>query len=678
MASDTETTQATNKKTKRKAERPVEQKPDSTGVDSTGAETRSFQAETKELLDLMIHSLYSEKEIFLRELISNASDAIDRLRFEALTQPDLQGDGSLEIRLEVDPEARTLTIHDNGIGMSRQEVIDHIGTIAKSGTRELIQKIKDAPNDQAFSLIGQFGVGFYSSFMVADRVSLVTRRANERQATSWESTGDGTYQIGDASKVDRGTSITLHLKPANPDGGLADFTQEWTIQGIVKKYSDFVRYPVILKTQREEVEKDAEGKPKEGGRTTTRFEDKTLNSMKAIWTRRGKEVTEEEYAEFYKQIAHDWDKPLRTIPVHAEGRIEYNALLFIPQKAGMDLYMRTYEAGLQLYVKNVKIMDRCEDLLPTYFRFVRGVVDSPDLPLNVSREILQNDGQLAQIRKGLVKKLIDTLRTMQEQENEVYRGFWTHFGRSVKEGIAIDAENRDKLVPLALFESSAEATQTTTLKDYISRMKEDQQEIFYLSGESRALVENSPHLEAFKERGYEVLFLTDPVDEFMMQWLTEFDGKKLRSITKGSIELGSEEDRKKAEETRKEQEQSLQALLNLMQRKLDEWVKEVRLSARLTSSAVCLVSGEFEQSAYLERLLQQSGQSMPKQKRILEVNANHPVMKAMKERFDQNASDPKLDEYAELLFGQAILAEGSDLPNPARFSQLVADLMARA
>ncbi len=648
---------------------------------SDKTETKTFQAETKQLLDLMIHSLYSEKEIFLRELISNASDAMDKLRFEAITHPDLQGDERLEIRIETDPEARTITVHDNGIGMTREEVVENIGTIAKSGTKELLQKVKDAPKDQTLELIGQFGVGFYASFMAAERVTLLTRKAGERGGTRWESTGDGTYEIAEAPKVDRGTSVTLHLKDADPEKGLSDFTQEWVITETVKKYSDFVRYPILLKVSREEPELDAEGKPVEGGKTTIRVEDKTLNSMKAIWKRRKSEVTDEEYADFYKQVAKDWEKPLETIVLQAEGRIEYQALLFIPQKAGMDLYLRGHEGGLQLYVKNVKIMERCEELLPAYLRFVNGVVDCADLPLNVSREILQNDGQVAQIRKGLVKKVLDTLRQMREKEPKKYTTFWKQFGRALKEGIATEAADREALTELLLVSTSAEDGKEMSLRTYVERMKQGQDTIFYISGENEDVVRASPHLEGFRDKGYEVVFFTDPVDEFMLQWMSEYDGKKLKSIAKGDVQLGSEEERKEADEKLKAKQSELEALLGTIQRKLADHVKEVRLSSRLTSSPVCLVSDENEQSAYFQRLLQQSGGAAgaaAQSKRIMELNAEHPVIEAMKSRFESNASDPVLGDYAELLLGQALLAEGSELPHPAQFGKLVTNLMVQS
>src|SRR5499426_2093678 len=489
---------------------------------TTNIETFEFQAEARQVLDLMIHSLYTNKEIFLRELISNASDALDRLRFEALSKPELIGpDEKLEISIESDSKARTLTINDNGIGMSRDEVIANIGTIAKSGTRELLQTLRERKSsDMLTTLIGQFGVGFYSAFMVADRVTLLTRRAGEEKATQWESAGDGTFTIVETSKFIRGTSIVLHLKKFGDDAEVEDFTDKWVIEGIVKRYSDFVAYPIIYR--------DKEGKEA----------DKALNSMKSIWTRPRSDVKDEEYKEFYKHISHDWNEPLVTWSFRAEGRSEYQALLFIPSQAPFDLFYTTGKFGLHLYVRRVLIMEHCEELLPGYLRFIRGVVDSADLPLNVSRQRLQEDRHITQIRKWLTKKILDSFEDMQKNEQDQYVKFWKQFGRVLKEGPSFDFDNKDKLLSLCLFESSADPEKLTTLKDYMSRMKSDQTAIYYITGPSRRAVENSPHLEAFKDKGYEVLYMVDPVDEMLTQWLPEYEGKKLKSIAKGIADLG--------------------------------------------------------------------------------------------------------------------------------------------
>jgi len=641
--------------------------------DATAPQTLPFQAEMKQLLDLFIRSLYSNKEVFLRELISNASDALDRLRFEALTQPGLRGDKELEIRIETDRNARTLTIIDNGIGMSRDEVISNIGTIARSGTRELMEKIRESKSsDQTLALIGQFGVGFYSAFMVADKVTLRTRRAGVDAATSWESGGDGTYTVGSTVKDSPGTSITLHLRPVDAEDGMPDFTDEWVLGNIVRKYSDFVRYPIRMKVTREEEERDEEGKPKKDAPKKTIVEDKTLNSMKAIWLRKQQDVKEEEYHDFYKHISHDWEKPLKTITFNAEGRLEYRALLFIPSRAPFDFYSYGPEGGLQLFAQNVKIVDKCEDLLPRYLRFMKGVVDSPDLSLNVSREMLQHDRQITQIRKGLTRKVLDILADMQTNEQDLFRKVWTAFGRAFKEGVSTEYDHKDKLLGLLLFESSADAEKLTTLKEYVSRMKEGQQEIYFLTGESRALIESSPHLEVFKEKGLEVLYLSDAIDELMTQSHFEFEGKKLKSAAAGTLDLGSKEEREKEDRARKEKEEGYSELFKALQKRLDAHVKEVHLSSRLTSSPACLVA-DGAVSPRLERLF--GGKRGAGQRRIMELNPAHEVLKRMKDRFDKDKDDPRVGDYAELLFGQALLVEGSELPDPARFGRLVVELM---
>lgn len=640
-------------------------------------ETHQFQAETRQLLDIVIHSLYTQKEIFLRELVSNASDALDRLRFEALTRSELlPADAKLEIRIEPDKEARTLTIHDSGIGMSRDEVISHIGTIAKSGTRELMAKIKESKSSDIDALIGQFGVGFYSSFMVADKVTLLTRRAGEETASLWESNGEGQYTLVDAEKPSCGTSITLHLKKVDAEDGIEDFTDSWVISRIVKRYSDFVRYPIILKAERDEWEHDEEGKRKDDSLKKV-IEEKTLNSMKPIWTRPEADVTEEEYAEFYKHVSHDWNPPLKHISLKAEGRIEYQALLFIPSQAPYDLFYVGSQCGLELFVKRVMIMDRCEDLLPRHLRFVKGVVDSADLPLNISRERMQHDRHITQIRRFLTKNLLDTLSDLQQNDQEKYLTVWNEFGRCLKEGIGSDYENKDKLVSLCQFESSHDPAKLTTFKDYVGRMKPDQNEIYYLTGESRAVVENSPHLEAFREKAYEVLYLLDPVDELVVQSLSEFEGKKLKSAGKGNVKLGTEEEKKKAEEELQEKQKEYASLLELLQKRLDENIKEVRLSTRLTASPACLVGAEHDYSPQLERLLQKGKGGGAKQRRIMELNPKHAIVTRLHDRFEKNKEDPLLGDYAELLLGYALLAEGSELTDPVGFNRRVAELMAQ-
>ncbi len=642
-------------------------------------ETLQFQAETRQLLDLMIHSLYSNKEIFLRELISNSSDALDRLRFEALTRPELlEGDEDLKIRLEADRNLRTLTIHDNGIGMSRDEVVANIGTIAKSGTRELVERLKQGESQQSIAeLIGQFGVGFYSSFMAAERVVLTTRRAGETAATRWESTGDGTYTVEETEKPDRGTSITLYLKPEDKDNGVDDYSDRWVISRIVRRYSDFVSYPIILKAEKDPEIEDLAKEKETGEKPVMPLEEKTLNTMKPIWTRPQSEVKPEDYNEFYKHIAHDWTEPLKVISYKAEGRIEYQALLFIPAQAPYDLYYVASKPGLQLYVKRIQILEKCEDLLPQYLRFVRGVVDSPDLALNVSREMLQQDRFITLIRKGLTKKILDVLQEMKDREPDTYLKFWAEFGRAIKEGTSSDYENKERLLELLVFQSSNDPEKLTTLKEYVERMREGQNEIYYLTGESRSQVESSPHLEAFKEKGYEVLYLVDPVDELLTQSLNEYGGKKLKSAGKGTVALGSEEEKKQTEEELKAKEEQMKPLLEALQKKLDAWVKQVRLTNRLTTSPVCLVGAEHDYSPQLEKLLQKGKTGGPKQRRILELNPKHEILAKIGERFDKDQEDPVLDDYAQLLFGYGLIAEGGELPDPVRFNKAVADLMVR-
>jgi molecular chaperone HtpG len=645
------------------------------------AESFEFRAETQRLLDLMINSLYSNKEIFLRELISNASDALDRLRFESLTNAGLMEEGeSLEIWLDADPEKRTLTVSDNGIGMSREEAIDNLGTIARSGTRELLERLKTSKTSALPpDFIGQFGVGFYSSFMVAKKVVVVTRRAGEATATRWESAGDGTFKVGDAKRDRHGTSVTLFLKDVDEEDGIGDFTTEYVLGNIIKTYSDFVSYPIKMKVLRDTTETDpVTGKPVEGAEQKVETEERTLNSMKALWERPASQVSPDEYKEFYRHISHDWNEPLETIAQRAEGTLEYRALLFIPSKAPAELYYHAYKGGLTLYVRNVKIIESCEDLLPHYLRFVRGVVDCTDLPLNVSREMLQHTRQIGQIKKALTKKVLDILTDMQAKDAAKYKGFWDEFGRALKEGASSDYDNRDKLLRLLCFESSHDPVDRTTLSGYVSRMKPSQEEIYYLTGESREIVENSPHLEAFKEKGYEVLYLVEPVDELLVQQVWDFDGKRLKSVGKGVIDLGDKDEKEEAKKGREELEKKYAPLLDLLQKKLDEHVKQVRLSTRLTTSAVCLVGTEMDYSPQLEKLLLKNQAGAPKQRRIMELNPHHPVLEIMWRRCEANREDPVLGDYAELLFGQGLLAEGSELPNPVKFSRQVAELMVRS
>jgi molecular chaperone HtpG len=633
-----------------------------------------FQAESTQLLNLMIHSLYTQKEIFLRELISNASDALDRLRFEALTNPELvPADHKYEIRLKPDLTARTLTIADTGIGMSRQELIDHIGTIARSGTRELRKHIKETQSPEAFAeLIGQFGVGFYSAFMVADKVSIVTRRAGQTEATRWESTGDGNYTLTEAEKADGGTEITLYLKQPDAESGIEDYTDRWRLSLIVHKYSDFIAFPIIYEGPPQEpgVEED---KTKE-----IKIETKTLNSMKPIWTRTRSEVSDSDYNEFYKHMSNDWTEPLKVLPLKAEGAFEYEALLFIPSKAPQDLFYHSSEAGLRLYAKRVMVMDKCEDLLPRYLRIIKGVVDSTGLPLNISRQRLQQDRHITQIRKWLTRKVLDALSEMKEKENEKYLQFWGEFGRALKEGMSSDYENKEKLLPLLLFESSSDPKELTTLKAYVERMKPEQTEILYLTGESRKVIENSPHLEAPRQKGYEVLYFSDPVDELMVHSLHEFEGKKLKSITKGKVSLGTEEEKKQQEEELEKKEGEYAKFLVAAQKKLDQYVKRIQLSTRLVGSPACLVTEEHEESPHLQRLLQRGKGGGAKTRRIMELNADHPLIARLYERFKSNPDDPLVNDSMEILFELALLAEGSEIADPVHLNQLTLGLLQKS
>lgn len=644
-------------------------------------ETLEFQAETRQLLDLMIHSLYTNKEIFLRELISNASDALDRLRFAALTEPGLLAEGEeLEIRLDVDKQARTLTVEDNGIGMSRAEVIENIGSIAKSGTREAIARLEEAKGGEAPpELIGRFGVGFYSAFMAADRITLETRRAGEETSTRWESAADGTYTLAEGDRPQRGTRIVLRLKAADADAGIEDFTDEWTLAGIVKRYSDFIAYPIRQKVQREEKETDEKGILKPDGKTTVVSEDKTLNSMKPIWARPEADVTEEEHTEFYRHLSGNWgDEPLLHLRVKAEGISEYESLLYIPSQPPPDLHVWGMRFGLRIYARRVLIMERCEEAAPRYMRFVYGVVDSSDLPLNISRQTLQENRHIARINKFLARKVLDALADLKKNDEEKYLRFWEHFGSVLKEGIGTAFEHKERLTALALFASSNHAEKLTTLKEYVERMQEGQSAIFYLTGESRPMVENSPLLEAFRRKNYEVLYLTDPVDELLVQYLPEFDGKKLQSAAKGELDLGGEKEKEQLEEERKQQEEKYASLLDLLGKKLERGVKKVRLSTRLTDSPACLAGDEHDFSPQLERMMRIANPDGPKQKRILELNGSHEIVRKLHACFDNDKASPVIDEYAELLYGYALLSEGGELPDVVKFNRALAGVMAKS
>ncbi|WP_344133662.1 molecular chaperone HtpG [Luedemannella flava] len=613
-------------------------------------ETLEFQAEARQLLQLVIHSLYSNKDVFLRELISNAADALDKLRLAAFQDKDLEADLSdPRIELTVDKDARTLTVRDNGIGMSRDEVVGLIGTIARSGTAELLAKLRETQDAAASrELIGQFGVGFYASFMVADKVTLVTRKVGTTEGVSWESDGEGTFTVDAVADAPVGTAVTLHLKAADAEDKLYDYTDEWKIREIVKRYSDFIPWRITLT--------GGDGEP--------------INSMKALWARSKDDIKPDEYAEFYKHVSHDWTDPLEVVHMRGEGTFSYDALLFIPERAPFDLFRADGKRGVQLYVKRVFIMDDCEALTPDYLRFLRGVVDAADLSLNVSREILQQDRQIQAIRKRLVRRVLQTIGAL---EPEKYRTFWEQFGRVIKEGLLGDSDNRETILGLSSFATTRDAAELTKLSDYVSRMKDGQTDIYVMTGESRTTIENSPHLEAFKAKGYEVLLLTDPVDEVWVDVVGTFDGHPLRSIAKGAVDLSSAEDAPEREEQRKD----FEALLGFVQGQLSEDVKEVRLSTRLTTSPACLVTDANDVTPALARMYAAMGQELPPTKRILELNADHALVAGLRTAHTSRPDDASLAETVELLYGTAVLAEGGELRDPARFARLLADRLER-
>ena len=623
-------------------------------------ETLGFQTEVKQLLKLMIHSLYSNKEIFLRELISNASDAADKLRFEALSDDALyEGDSDLKIRVAFDRAARTITISDNGIGMSRQEVIEHIGTIAKSGTRQFFETLS---GDQAKDahLIGQFGVGFYSAFIVADKVTLITRRAGltAEHGVCWESEGAGEYTLETLEKNTRGTDVILHLRE-----GEDEMLTGSRLRSIIRKYSDHITLPILMK--KEEWDKDkSEHKLSD--------EDEAVNQASALWARPKNDITQEQYDEFYKHVGHDFEAPLAHVHSRVEGKQEYTQLLYIPARAPFDLFDRDQSHGIKLYVRRVFIMDNAEQLMPHYLRFVRGVIDSNDLPLNVSREILQHSKDIESIRAGSVKKVLGLLEDLAENHKEKYTTFWKEFGRVLKEGVGEDFANKDRIAKLLRFSSSHTDTeiQDISLADYVSRMKEGQEKIYYVTADSFAAAKHSPHLEIFRKKGIEVLLLAERVDEWMMSHLTEFDGKPLQSVAKGDLDLGKLQD--EAEKTEQEKDAGeYKSLIDKIKESLGDRVKEVRVTHRLTTSPACLVADTHDMGMNLERLLKAAGQSVPMSKPILEINPHHPIV----ERLNQEAAGEHFSDWSHILFDQALLSEGGQLEDPATFVQRLNGLM---
>ena len=635
-------------------------------------ETFEFKTEVQQLLNLIINSLYSNKDIFLRELVSNASDAIDRLRFKAQTHPDLiKDDPEFKIKITPDGIKQTIEISDNGIGMTREEVLENIGTIAKSGTADFLEAILAANQDNVIApeLIGQFGVGFYSAFIVADKVSLVTKSPESDTAVKWESHGDGTYSVEDAEKSTRGTTITLHLKKVDKDE--TDFTDQFVIRNIIKKHSDFVAYPVVMDVEKDEpIPEEEQIKDKDGktiGATSKKVVvEETLNSMKAIWTRDKSDITEDEYKEFYSHISHDWNPPLDRIHMKFEGTTEYSTLLYIPSKAPFDLFQPEGKHGVHLYCKRVFIMDDCKELLPEYLGFVKGVVDAPDLNLNVSREILQQDRLIMNIRKNLIKKILEMIKNL---DDEKYTTFWDEFGPMLKIGVHTDFDNKDKIADLLRYKTTTSEDKWVSLSDYVARMKADQKDIYYITGENLALLANSPLLENLKEKGYEILLMTDPVDEWVVQSLNEYDGKKLVSAEKGELDIDKVDESKKKD---------YNALFGFIKGKLEEKVKEVRPSTRLKDSLSCLSGDAYDLSGYMEKILKASGQKLPETKRVLEVNMNHPVIEKIKSLYEADQKNPELENYSKLLYDMAVIGEGGKVDDPSRLSKTVGELMAEA
>uniref|UniRef100_A0A7C4VQY3 Chaperone protein HtpG n=1 Tax=Desulfatirhabdium butyrativorans TaxID=340467 RepID=A0A7C4VQY3_9BACT len=633
-------------------------------------ETFAFKTEVQQLLNLIVNSLYSNKEIFLRELISNASDAIDKLRFKAQTHPELlENDSDFRIKITPDGIKQTLEISDNGIGMTYEEVIENIGTIAKSGTAAFLEALSKQPSALTPELIGQFGVGFYSAFMVADKVTILTRSAGQTTATFWESNGDGSYTIEEATKPSRGTTITLYLKKREKDD--IDFTDRWTIRRIVKQHSDFVSYPIVMDVEKEEplpdneIIKDKDGKPI--GRTTrTVMVEETLNSMKAIWLKDKKDVTKEEYEEFYKHISHDWNAPLAHVHMKFEGTTEYSALLYIPSQMPFDLFGPERKHGIQLYCKRVFIMEDCEELMPEYFRFIKGVVDAPDLNLNISREILQQDRLVANIRKNLVKKLLELLEGM---EKDTYEKFYAEFGPILKVGIHTDPDNRKRIAELARYKTTKSDGKWVSLKEYVANMKPDQKDIYFITGENLTTLMNSPHLERLKEKDYEVLLMIDPIDEWVVQSLNEYDGKPFKSAEKGDLDTETP-DKGKVEE--------FNALFSAIKAHLEDKVKEVKASTHLKDSLSCLSGNPYDMSIFMERILKATGQKPPEIKRVLEINMDHPVMAKIKAIYDADRNDPLVKEYSQLLYDMAVIGEGGKIDNPSRFHRLVGGLLNEA
>ncbi|HLP61497.1 MAG TPA: molecular chaperone HtpG [Candidatus Deferrimicrobium sp.] len=671
-------------------------KKEKTATKAEEKEHHTFQAETKELLNLMINSLYTHKEIFLRELVSNSSDAMDKLNFQALTKPELmENDGELKIILDVDKEAKTLTVSDNGTGMTFDEVIQNIGTIAKSGSQAFLKSLKEKDDVE---LIGKFGVGFYSCFMVSKRVVLTTRAAGKKGGTRWESTGDGTYTIEKTDKKERGTEIVLYLRDevtdsSNPE---EDFSNQYTIQNLIKKYSDYIRYPIEMDFHREEYPKNKDGTYIKDAKPEIIIDHKVLNSQTPIWEKNKKDITEDEYFQFYKHHFHDWNEFADVIHAKAEGTIQYTTLLFVPSRAPSNLYDKNYTQGIHLYSNHVFVMRDCKDLLPDHLRFVRGLVDSPDFSLNISREILQHDQQLKVIGKNLEKKVLDALAGLLKNKREKYEEMWAEFGKAIKGGIYMAYKNKEKLQDLVLFPSSYSAGKLTTLREYVERMPKGQEEIYFASGKDIDSIQRMPQLEAFKAKDIEILYFVDKIDEFLTQNLDDYDGKKLKSITREGFDLdkvlkekGKEEaavDKKKKDEKEKaevtdefsEKTKKFEDLLRTIKIHLGDKVNDVRLSKRLTTSPVCLVATNSGVTFNMEMLMKSAKQITPRASKILEINPNHKILGVLEKLHREDPNSAKIKNASNILFYQAMLIEGYELENPVEFSSQMAELLVEA
>lgn len=635
----------------------------------TTAKTHQFKAEVAQVLSLVINSLYSNKEVALRELVSNAADALDKLRFEAIKNPALQPEGyRARIRLIPDEGANTLTIADNGIGMDEQALEQDLGTVARSGTREFAEKLKEAQQAKDTQLIGQFGVGFYSGYLIADRIEVISRAAGSDSAAKWISDGQSSFVIEPAEREEAGTSVVLHLKKDQ-----AEFAKGWKLRELVRRYSDFISYPIELRVEKKE---------KDDEEATISFE--AINEASALWTRSEKEVEKEQYDEFYRHLTHDWEPPLARTHFKVEGTQMFTGLLYVPKRPPFDLLAPEGKHGVRLYVRRVFIMDNCEELLPRWLRFVRGVIDSDDLPLNVSRELLQDSAQVRTIRKQVIRRVLDMLAKVEKDDPEAYTGFWNNFGVVLKEGLHFDASYRDKLAPLMRYESSA-AKGLTSLADYVSRMPEGQSSIYYALGPTTQMLQASPHLEALKQRGYEVLYMVDGVDQWAVEGLSEFDGKRLVNAMEDDFKLDSE---KKSEQETEDAEDSKDGaaegsaeyaeLITRCKEVLSEHVNEVKVSQRLTDSPVCLVMPKGGLPAHLERLIRAHQSDLPTQKRILEINPKHPLLQRLRGQLSETPDSPKVNEWIEMLYDQALVSEGSPLPDPARFAQRMTSLLQSA